>query len=342
MPLRKTFRTLAFFLLLFPTACSGPAGHVPVGTPQAMSLHATLQPTSTPIPNLRVEAFLDEAFGRFVVYLAHHSPVIGMEAFQESLAHQTLFLLDVRQPLEVRAAGYIDGAILIPLRELGRKTSLLPDYTVPIVAYCSDGWRATLALAGLGVFGWDIHILQGGSQAWLAMGGAMDQGALPMPEVDPSKPAFPCCGIYEAFGDPGEAIETDTDAPDPALVAAIQRMFARVPADHGLITPEELDLALDQSRRLVILDVRSQDAMDEGGDIPAENVIHVPFERLIESRSRWPEDRGAEIVVVSDDGFLSTVAMAILWTYGYEDARSLQGGHKGWLNPAVEPSGSGE
>jgi rhodanese-related sulfurtransferase len=44
----------------------------------------------------------------------------------------------------------------------------------------------------------------------------------------------------------------------------------------------------------------------------------------------WPEDLAAPIVVYCGSGHRSTIAMTILWSYGYEDVHSLRGGFGAW------------
>jgi adenylyltransferase/sulfurtransferase len=85
------------------------------------------------------------------------------------------FLLDVREPDEC-AAGMIEGAVNIPLAELGPRLDEVP-HNRRIVAYCYSGMRSARAaefLVGKGYA--DVANLRGGVKAWAA-------------EVDPSFPA---------------------------------------------------------------------------------------------------------------------------------------------------------
>ena len=62
--------------------------------------------------------------------------VITIEAANESMVEGDIFLLDVRENVELEENGYIEGAVNIPLRELGQNLDLLPAADMPIIAYC--------------------------------------------------------------------------------------------------------------------------------------------------------------------------------------------------------------
>jgi adenylyltransferase/sulfurtransferase len=73
-------------------------------------------------------------------------------------------LIDVREPSE-HAIARIDGAQLIPLRQLQSHVKSLPkDQT--IVVHCQTGGRSAIAVAMLKVQGFDARNLSGGIKAW--------------------------------------------------------------------------------------------------------------------------------------------------------------------------------
>ena len=80
----------------------------------------------------------------------------------------------------------------------------------------------------------------------------------------------------------------------------------------------------------------------EKGYIDAENVIFIPVEEFIAQQDQWPEDLDAPIVVYCGSGHRSTIAMAILWSYGYTDVRSLKGGYGGWAEEGYPTVGAPE
>jgi adenylyltransferase/sulfurtransferase len=73
-------------------------------------------------------------------------------------------LIDVREPSE-RAQSRIEGAELIPLRQLQSHVKRLPKDR-PIVVHCAVGGRSAIAVAMLKVQGFDARNLKGGIRAW--------------------------------------------------------------------------------------------------------------------------------------------------------------------------------
>ncbi len=73
-------------------------------------------------------------------------------------------ILDVREP-EEWAAGHIEGAVHIPMGELGGRRDELADDR-PIVAVCRSGARSGQVTAALQGAGYEAHNREGGMQAW--------------------------------------------------------------------------------------------------------------------------------------------------------------------------------
>jgi adenylyltransferase/sulfurtransferase len=73
-------------------------------------------------------------------------------------------LIDVREPGEY-AASRIEGAQLIPLRQLQSQLKNLPK-DQPIVVHCHVGGRSAIAVAMMKVQGFDARNLSGGIKAW--------------------------------------------------------------------------------------------------------------------------------------------------------------------------------
>jgi adenylyltransferase/sulfurtransferase len=76
-------------------------------------------------------------------------------------------LIDCREPSE-HATASIEGAVLIPLRELQSNVKRLPK-DQPIVVHCQSGGRSAIAVAMLKVQGFDARNLSGGIKAWNRM-----------------------------------------------------------------------------------------------------------------------------------------------------------------------------
>lgn len=91
-------------------------------------------------------------------------------------------IIDVREPDEF-AAGHIERAINIPLRELTQRLTDLPSNAGnPIMVYCHSGRRATHALVILRELGYrQVYNLDGGYEAYQEF-----QNTHPMPTPGPT------------------------------------------------------------------------------------------------------------------------------------------------------------
>lgn len=263
------------------------------------------------------ESALDEAFGDFLARMEGYY-VNGLDTLNEMLVEDLPFLLDVRKNEETEAAGYILGTVTIPLQKLGENLAYLPEQDVSVVSYCGSGWRCTIALTGLGALGWDVGGLKGGSfGGWLEAGYATEEGLPLAPEA------------------------MNTVELDEELVTAVSTMFGNVPDGYGVMTAETLNTELVENPDLIVIDVRREDEVYSKGYIESPNYIHIPLEQFLAKKSMWPSDRDAPVAIYCGSGHRSTMAMAILWTYGYSDVHSLKGGFSGWVSEGY-PFISGE
>ena len=136
-----------------------------------------------------------------------------------------------------------------------------------------------------------------------------------------------------------EPLELNAAEPDPALVAAAQETLQNVPEGFGVITADDLNIAIAENPDLILIDVRRPEEVVENGAIDAPNVLFVPLEDFIANKDQWPADLDAPIVTYCGSGHRSTIAMTILWANGYSDVHSLKGGFSGWAEagyPVVE------
>ncbi len=252
---------------------------------------------------------MDAAFEVFLADMEGYN-TIGLDDLNLALAEDPPpFLLDVREASELEENGYIEGAVNIPLREVADHIEWLPSFDTPIVSYCGSGWRCTIALTALEALGWeDVKGLKGGS-----FGGWVEDG-YPVAEGLPLAP-----------------MELNVAEPDPAMVAATAAWLHEVPEGFGGISADDLNAALIENPDLILIDVRTAEEVAEKGVIEAENWLHIPLEEFIAEKDMWPEDLDAPIVVYCGSGHRSTIAMSILWAYGYSDVSSLKGGIGGWV-----------
>jgi len=172
-------------------------------------------------------------------------------------------------------------------------------------------------MTALGALGWeDILSLKGGSYGgWLEAGYPIVEGAAE------------------------EALVLNAAEPDPALVTLIDKALSGIPEGWGGITAEQLNTELVENPDLFVIDVRRTEELEENGIIEAANFIHIPLEDFIAQKELWPADKSAPIAIYCGSGHRSTMAMTILWSYGYDDVRSLKGGFGGWVDsgyPTVE------
>lgn len=87
---------------------------------------------------------------------------------QDELRQMRCQLIDVRSPSEF-AAGHVPEAINIPLEQV---ESRLPDFhpQAPVWFICQSGRRAKAAAAVLRAHRSDVHVLEGGTEAWIQAG----------------------------------------------------------------------------------------------------------------------------------------------------------------------------
>ena len=315
--------TLFIALSMLLSACGGAATTVapppqPEATEAVAPTEAPAEPTAPPEPTQvqpATEAQLDGAYDPFLASMVAYN-TLGLDAFAEMMAEDpTPFVLDVRSPSEAEEKGYIEGAVLVPLRELGQNLDKLPAFDEPIVSYCGSGWRCTIAMTGLGALGWeDVKSLKGGSY-----GGWVEAG---YPTVE---------------GVPPEAEALNAAEPDPSLALTMDAMFSSIPEDWGVITADDLSAALVENPDLVVIDVRRAEEVEEKGYI--DGSIHIPLEDFVAGKADWPADKDAPVVIYCGSGHRSTMAMTILWSYGYTDVHSLKGGFAAWVDGGYEVTG---
>jgi rhodanese-related sulfurtransferase len=262
-------------------------------------------------------ADLDTAFNNFLASLVSYN-TINLEDTNLALTEDPPpFLLDVRELDEVAEAGHIEGAVNIPIREVADNMALLPAQDAKLISYCGSGWRCTIAITALGAMGWQQPLsLKGGSfGGWVEAGYPVVEGAAEAP------------------------MELNAAEPDPAIVAAMQEMLHNVPEGYGGITVDDLNTRLAEEPEVILIDVRTEQELEENGVIEAANWLHIPLEEFINQKEQWPADLDAPIVIYCGSGHRSTIAMPILWSYGYTDVMSMKGGFADWLKagyPSVE------
>ncbi|MBP6805088.1 MAG: hypothetical protein KA362_13340, partial [Chloroflexi bacterium] len=257
-------------------------------------------------------ADLDTAFQTFLGSMEAYN-TIGLEDLNTLIVEGgDLYILDVREPAELEENGWIENAVNIPLRQVADSIEYLPSFDTPIVSYCGSGWRCTIALTALEAMGWEnVKGLKGGSfGGWVEAGYPIVEGELP------------------------ELVALNAAEPDPAIVAAMSTMLQNVPEGYGGISADDLFLAQADNTDLILIDVRTVTELEENGIIEhdPERWLNVSLEDFITNKDMWPADLDAPIVVYCGSGHRSTIAMTILWSYGYTNVQSLKSGFTAWVD----------
>jgi len=247
---------------------------------------------------------------------------IQADGLMEELVSDTPpFLLDVRTTAEVEEQGHITGAAHLPLENLTTALNMIPDYDTPIVTYCGSGWRATIAMTSLHGMGYkNVRALKATFADW----------------VDAGNPVTP--GLPAPF--PANAMEYPAEITEP--FNASMAIYGVSP--YGGIDAENLNIALAENLDLVLIDVRTDEEVEEQGYIDAPNWLHIPLQAFVAMKDTWPA-ADAAVMIYCGSGHRSTMALAILGANGYENVSSLKGGFGGWVDagyPVVAAAGSQE
>ena len=162
---------------------------------QAMTLAkeaAVIKPADNTAWSIYQQAAVAEAGDAYLRNLPEQRYRLDSEHFLADLVNgKKYFIIDVREPDEY-AAGHIEHAINIPMRELTQNLDQLPDSkTHPILVYCHTQKRATHALVVLRELGYtNVFNLEGGYAAyqdWTANNAVPTPGPTATPE--PEKPS---------------------------------------------------------------------------------------------------------------------------------------------------------
>ncbi len=227
--------------------------------------------------------------------------LISAEDLSGLVSVQQTVLLDVRQPEEY-AAGHLEGAFNVPLREVAKNLDLLPDKTASIVVICMGGGRATLAATSLEILGYDnVKILKGGYDAWV--------GA----ELPTTTDVFTATA--------GVAPEFDAD-----VFAAVDNYLTNLPDGFAMVSAQNL-MAEVMRTPPILIDVRSDDEWATGY---IDGAQHIWINDFVNHLADLPADKNAPIVVYCQSGYRGGIAAVIMNVLGYTNVRNLSGGLNTW------------
>jgi len=315
--------TLVILASLFLTACGGqqPEPVVEETKQEAVVEEVAEEPEATEAPAEPVAAGpedLDGVFEAMLAGMAKYNTIQGDGLLEEMAVDVPPFILDVRSLDEVTESGHIEGAAHVALNELAQHVDLLPSLDTPIVAYCAGGWRATIAMTALYGMGFEnVRALKMGFADWKDAGNPVVEGV-------------------------PDAVALNAAVVDEALLLTADAYLVGI-KEHGtafgILSADNLNLAIGDNADLVVIDVRKQSEVDEKGYIEASNWIHIPLESFIASRAEWPGDVTAPVAIYCGSGHRSTMAMTIMFAYGYVDVTSLSGGFGGWAGAGFPVTG---
>ncbi len=316
------FLTLVILASLVLAACGGQQSEPVVeATKPAVVEEVADEPEATEAPaepDAASPEMLDGVFEAMLAGMSKYNTIQGDGLLEEMAADVPPFILDVRSLDEVTDTGHIEGAAHIALNELAQYIDLLPALDTPIVAYCAGGWRATIAMTALYGMGFEnVRALKMGFADWKDAGNPVVEGV-------------------------PEAVALNAAVVDESLRLAADAYLVGIKdhgSNYGVLSAENLNLAIGDSADLVVIDVRTQGEVDEKGYIAAPNWIHIPLESFIAMRADWPAELTAPIAIYCGSGHRSTMAMTIMFAYGYADVTSLSAGFGGWADAGFQVTG---
>ena len=231
---------------------------------------------------------------------------VKSDKLNEMLAAGPVFIVDVREAAEIEAAGYITGAINIPIRDLLKNLDKLPAKDQKIVITCASGHRGGLGMMALRLLGYtDVVNLNGGMNGWIKAEFAVETGA----------PAAPVAGAAPEV--------------DAARFAALDNYLSNLPEGFGAIKSPDFNTELTAGNIPFILDVRSQAEWDANGHI--EGAVLIPVTDVPANLAQLPADKAAPIMVLCASGHRGAMIQMYLQFLGYTNVRNLNGGLNGWI-----------
>jgi rhodanese-related sulfurtransferase len=216
----------------------------------------------------------------------------GVRALQAEAAGRTVYFVDVRTRAEYEA-GHIPGFAWFPGGQLVQAADEMIAVGSATVVLACDGWaRAGMAASWLRQMGHpDVRVLNGGTEAWTAVGGALESGD----------------GLAEPFG-LAEAHASVPTLDAPTLGAIVT---------HGADIPDApVVLYVGTSREF------------SAGHVPGAH--WVPRGWLEEQAPALLEDAGVSVVTVCADGSQALLAARTLQRRGHVSVSALEGGMRAW------------
>ncbi len=236
---------------------------------------------------------------------ANYYTVKGDVLNGQVLAGSAPFIIDVRETAEVEKAGFIKGAVNIPLRSLLQNLDKLPALDQPIVVYCAIGHRGAMAMVSLRMLGYDAVSLGGGFNGWV-------KAKLP---VETGKPTDPVAGTAATV--------------DALRLKDLDAYLTNLPESFYGMKDADVLVALGSATPPTVLDVRTAEEVKTNGFIKGSTFI--PVTELLADMTKLPADKTAQVITVCSAGHRGGVATMALRMLGYTNTSSIFGGLNTWI-----------
>lgn len=302
-----------------PAATPAPtATTVPTVMPTAVP---TVVPTATTVPTATATLEPAPDFNVLFTRLIAEIPAdksygtVAASVLNAELADKAPFLLDVREVAEVEKAGYIKGAVNIPVRTLMANLDKLPALDQAIVVTCVSGHRGGFAMAALKMLGYtNVRNLAGGMNGWIAAKLAVETG----------KPADPKAGTMPKLT-------------SQTLYKKLGEFFTQMPDSFYSTSPANLNTALaDAAKAPVLLDVRTADEFAKNGYI--EGAVNIAMDKVFSSLDKLPA-KDKEVVVYCVSGHRGAIVAMGLRLLGWTKVTNLGGGLNAWKSAQLPVAG---
>ena len=227
-----------------------------------------------------------------------------IDAFKDAIAAGA-YVIDVRQPSEYEE-GHIEGAVNIPLRELGENLDKIPTDR-QVFVYCQSGHRAAMALSSLGLMGYDnVRSYAASYKGWTAA----------------EEPVTTDATAPETF----EALDVQ-----PELFAAVNGFLTTIP-EGWLSAGDVAKVAEAMDVGAFMLDVRSATEYSEG-HIPG--ALNIPLRELAARFDEVPTD--TQVISYCKSGHRQAMSIPLMHVLGNETAKGFPASWNGWVD-ASQPT----
>lgn len=215
------------------------------------------------------------------------------------------FLVDVREASEIEAAGFIKGAVNIPVRTLLQNLDKLPAQDKPIVIYCGSAHRGAMAMAALRMLGYtDVRNLGGGFGAWTKANLAVEKGKT------------------------ADLVAGTAPVVDPIRLANLNSFLSTLPDGYYSMKDTDVQTALGAATPAIAIDLRTAGEVKAAGYIKGS--VFIPINEFLTDMTKLPADKAAAIIAVCGSGHRGAMAMMAMRMLGYTNVTSLSKGITGW------------